>query len=241
MNLLAISIISLIAGAATGIGGVLGVLLRPGERSLVLGLGFSSGIMLGVAFLMLVLESLKAGFFLSFGGFITGTFLFFLLDFILPHIHIAESRNSLLRLGTLIAIGIAIHDLPEGFGIGMGYGVSESLGLTLALAIILHNIPEGVAIAIPFNFSGMNKLKTILISFAAGLSTLVGALIAFVLRGSVSEKFMYSGLAFAAGAMFYIAVNELIPEAHKYGSTRFTSLGVIAGVITAFALTRVSG
>ena len=87
----------------------------------------------------------------------------------------------------------------------------------------------------------MSKLKTILISFAAGLSTLVGALIAFFLRGSVSEEFMYSGLAFAAGAMFYIAVNELIPEAHKYGNTRFTSLGVIAGVITAFALTRVSG
>ncbi|MFC1894221.1 ZIP family metal transporter [Chloroflexota bacterium] len=241
MNLLVLSIISLIAGAATGVGGVLGVLFKPGERSLVFGLGFSSGIMLGVTFLLLILESLKAGFFLSFSGFITGTLLFFLLDFILPHIHIVEGGKSLLRLGTLIAIGIAIHDLPEGFGIGMGYGVSESLGITLALAIILHNIPEGVAIAIPFRFSGMSKLKTILISFAAGLSTLVGALIAFFLRGSVSEEFMYSGLAFAAGAMFYIAVNELIPEAHKYGNTRFTSLGVIAGVITAFALTQVSG
>jgi len=241
MNLLVISITSLIAGAATGVGGILGVLFKPGDRSLVLGLGYSSGIMLGVTFLMLVLESLEAGFFLSFSGFIAGTLLFFLLDFILPHIHIVESRNSLLRLGTLIAIGIAIHDLPEGFGIGMGYGVSESLGITLALAIILHNIPEGAAIAIPFRFSGMSKLKTVLISFAAGLSTLVGALIAFFLRGSVSEEFMYSGLAFAAGAMFYIAVNELIPEAHKYGNTRFTSLGVIAGVITAFALTQVSG
>ena len=191
--------------------------------------------------LLLVFESLKAGFFLSFSGFITGTLLFFLLDFILPQIHIVEGRKSLLRLGTLITIGIAIHDLPEGFGIGMGYGVSESLGITLALAIILHNIPEGVAIAIPFHFSGMNKLRTVLISFAAGLSTVVGALIAFFLRGSVSEAYMYSGLAFAAGAMFYIAVNELIPEAHKYGNTRLTSLGVVAGVITVFALTLVSG
>jgi len=241
MNLLVLSIISLIAGAATGVGGVLGVLFRPGEKSLVLGLGFSSGIMLGVTFLILIPESLEAGFILSFSGFIAGTLIFFLLDFILPHIHIVESRNSLFRLGTLIAIGIAIHDLPEGFGIGMGYGVSESLGITLALAIILHNIPEGAAIAIPFHSSGMNKLRTILISFAAGLCTLVGALIAFFLRGSVSEKLMYSGLAFASGAMFYIAVNELIPEAHKYGNTRFTSLGVVVGVITAFALTQVSG
>ncbi|MFC2044920.1 ZIP family metal transporter [Chloroflexota bacterium] len=222
-------------------GGVLGVLFKPRERILVFGLGFSSGIMLGVTFLLLVSESLKAGFILSFSGFIAGTLLFFLLDFILPHIHIVEGRKSLLRLGTLIATGIAIHDLPEGFGIGMGYGVSESLGITLALAIILHNIPEGVVIAIPFHFSGMNKLRTVLISFAAGLSTVVGALIAFFLRGSVSEEIMYSGLAFAAGAMFYIAVNELIPEAHKYGNTRLTSLGVVAGVIIAFALTRISG
>ena len=241
MNFLEISLISLVAGAATGIGGVLGVLFKPGERGLVFGLGFSSGIMLGVTFLMLVLESLKAGFALSFGGFIAGTLLFFLLDFIVPHIHIGESKNSMLRLGILIAIGIAIHDIPEGFGIGIGYGISESLGITLALAIILHNMPEGVAIAIPFHFSGVNKYKTILISFTAGMSTLAGALIAFFLQGSVSEKFMYSGLAFAAGAMFYIAVNELIPEAHKYGNTRFTSFGVIAGVVAAFALTQVSG
>jgi len=241
MNLLEISLISLVAGAATGVGGVLGVLFKPGERSLVFGLGFSSGIMLGVTFLMLVMESLKAGFVLSFGGFIAGTLLFFLLDFIVPHIHIGESKNSLLRLGILIAIGIAIHDIPEGFGIGMGYGISESLGVTLALAIILHNMPEGVAIAIPFHFSGVSKLKTILISFAAGLSTLVGALIAFLLHGSISEKYMYSGLAFAAGAMFYISVNELIPEAHKYGNTRLTSLGVIVGVIIAFVLTQIPG
>jgi len=241
MYLLEISIISLVAGAATGVGGFFGVLFRPNEKSLVFGLGFSSGIMLGVTFLMLVVESLQAGFVLAFCGFISGTLLFFLLDFIVPHIHIVESRNSLLRLGILIAIGIAIHDLPEGFGIGMGYGISESLGITLAIAIILHNFPEGVAIAIPFHFSGMNKWKTILISFAAGLSTLIGALIAFFLRGSISEEFMYSGLAFAAGAMFYISVNELIPEAHKYGNTQITSLGVITGVIAAFALTLVSG
>ncbi|MFC1953316.1 ZIP family metal transporter [Chloroflexota bacterium] len=240
MNLLIISIMSLLAGVATGIGGIIGVLFKPGEKSLVFGLGFSSGIMLGVTFLLLIVESLKAGFVLSFSGFIVGTLVFFILDFIVPHIHIVESRNSLLRLGTLIAIGIAIHDLPEGFGIGMGYGVSERLGITLALAIILHNIPEGIAIAIPFRFSGMNKVKTVLIAFAAGLSTLIGALIAFFLHNSISEEFMYSGLAFAAGAMFYISVNELIPEAHKYGNTRYSSLGVIAGVIIAFTLTLLS-
>ena len=241
MDAITLTLISLLAGAATGVGGILGVLFKPGERYLILGLGFSSGIMLGVTFLMLVSESLKAGFFLCFIGFMTGSLLFFFLDFIFPHIHIGESRNSLLRLGTLIAIGIAIHDLPEGFGIGSGYGISESLGLTLAVAITLHNIPEGMAIAIPFHLSGMSKFKTVLISFAAGISTLVGALIAFFLSGSFSENFMYSGLAFAGGAMFYITVNELIPEAHKYGNNRLAGLAVLAGMLVAFLLTQIGG
>jgi ZIP family zinc transporter len=239
MNLITLILISLLAGAATGVGGILGVLIRPREKNLVLGLGFSSGIMLGVTFLMLVLESLKAGFFLCFIGFMAGSLLFFFLDFIIPHIHIVESRDSLLRLGTLIAIGIAIHDLPEGFGIGSGYGVSGSLGMTIAVAMILHNIPEGMAIAIPFHFSGMNKFKIILITFAAGMSTLVGALVAFFTIGSFSEKFMYTGLAFAAGAMFYITVNELIPEAHKYGNARLAGFGVLTGVLAAFLLTQI--
>lgn len=239
MNLITLILMSLLAGSATGIGGILGVLIRPTEKNLVLGLGFSSGIMLGVTFLMLVLESLKAGFFLSFIGFMAGSVLFFCLDFIVPHIHIVESRNSLLRLGTLLAIGIAIHDLPEGFGIGAGYGVSGGLGITIAVAMILHNIPEGMAIAIPFHFSGMNKFKTILITFAAGMTTLVGALVAFFTINALSEKFMYTGLAFAAGAMFYITVNELIPEAHKYGHNRLAGFGVLTGVLAAFLLTQI--
>ncbi len=239
MNLITLILVSLLAGAATGVGGILGVLIRPKENNLVLGLGFSSGIMLGVTFLMLVPESLKAGGFLCFIGFAVGSLVFLFLDFIIPHIHIVESRNSLLRLGTLIAIGIAIHDLPEGFGIGSGYGVSGSLGMTIAVAMILHNIPEGMVIAIPLHFSGMNKFKTILIAFAAGMSTLVGALLAFFTINVLSEKFMYTGLAFAAGAMFYITVNELIPEAHKYGNTRLAGFGVLTGVLAAFLLTQI--
>jgi len=241
MDAIILTLISLLAGAATGVGGILGVLFRPGERNMILGLGFSSGIMLGVTFLMLVIESLEAGFFLSFIGFLAGSLLFFFLDFIFPHVHVGESRKSLLRLGTLIAIGIAIHDLPEGFGIGSGYCISGSLGTTLAVAITLHNIPEGIAIAIPFNFSGMSKFKTVLICFAAGLTTLVGALVAFYLCGLFSEKVMYSGLAFAAGAMFYITVNELVPEAHKYGNNRLAGLAVLAGMLVAFLLTQIGG
>ena len=240
MDLAMLILVSLLAGAATGLGGILGVLFKPVERSLVLGLGFSSGVMLGVTFLILVMESLKGGFLLSFSGFIIGSLVFLLMDFVLPHMHIIESKSSLFRLGVLIAIGIAIHDLPEGFGIGSGYGVSGELGMVIAIAVTLHNIPEGIAIAIPFHFYGMSRLKTVLISFAAGISTLIGALIAFFFLGSATEKLMYSGLAFAAGAMFYITVNELIPEAHKYGNTRLTGLAVLVGLLVTFLLAQIA-
>ena len=163
--------------------------------------------------------------------------MFSFLDFILPHIHIIKSRGKLVRLGTLIAIGIAIHDIPEGFSIGSGYGISVKFGVVIAVAIMLHNIPEGMAIAIPFHFSGIGRFRTILISFAAGISTMIGALMAFFLLGSFSEKLIYPGLAFAAGAMFYITVNELIPEAHRYGNTRLASFGVLVGMLVAFPLT----
>ncbi len=239
MSLLTLTMVSLLAGAATGIGGLLGVLFRPNEKNLVLGLSFSSGIMFGVTFLMLIPASLKGGFYLCFFGFIIGALFLFLLDFVIPHVHIVETRSSLLRLGTLVAIGIAIHDLPEGFGIGSGYEISGSFGIALAISIALHNIPEGMAISIPLFFSGMSRIKAILVSFVAGIPTLVGALLAFFLLTFLSENVMYIGLAFAAGAMFYITVNELVPEAHKYGRGRLTGLGIMLGILVAFLLTRV--
>ncbi|MFC1938977.1 ZIP family metal transporter [Chloroflexota bacterium] len=239
MNLVKLVLISLIAGASTGLGGILATIFKPSERNLVFGLSFSSGLMLGVAFLMLMPEALKGGFSLSFIGFIIGMSLFLLLDYVLPHIHVLETSNSLRRLGTLIAIGIAIHDIPEGFGIGAGYGISENLGIAIAIAIVLHNIPEGMAMGIPFRFSGMSRFRTVLIAFGAGMSTVIGALISFFLLRYLSDRLIYSSLSFAAGAMFYITVNELIPEAHKYGKSRLLSLGVLVGIVASFLLTKI--
>lgn len=237
MNLVVLIIIGILAGFATGVGGILGVLFKPSERNLMLGLSFSSGIMLGVTFLMLVPESLGSGFLPSFTGFAIGSLLFFSLDIALPHIHIIKSKDSLFKLGVLIAIGIAIHDIPEGFGIGSAYGISESFGIAIAVGVMMHNVPEGIAIAIPLYSSGIGRFKTIFITFAAGITTLIGAIAAYFLLGSFAEPMFHSGLAFAGGAMFFITVNELIPEAQKYGHARLVGLGVLVGILIAFLLT----
>ena len=237
MNLEVLIIIGILAGFATGVGGILGVLFKPSGRYLMLGLSFSSGIMLGVTFLMLVPESFGSGFLPSFIGFAMGSLLFFFLDVALPHIHTIKSRGGLLRLGILIAIGMALHDIPEGFGIGSGYGISDSFGIAIAIGVMLHNIPEGVAIAIPLYSSGIGRFKTIFICFAAGITTLIGTMAAYFLLGSFTEPMFHSGLAFAAGAMFFITVNELIPEAQKYGHARLIGLGVLIGILMAFLLT----
>ena len=185
MTLGLLIIVGTMAGLATGIGGLLGVLLRPSRRNLMLGLSFSSGIMLGVTFLMLLPKSLESGFLPGFIGFALGSLLFFLLDIVLPHVHIIKSKSSLLQLGMLIAIGIALHDIPEGLGIGSGYGISEKFGIAIAIGVMLHNIPEGVAIAIPLHASGVGSIRTIFIAFGAGITTLLGAIAAYFMLAKI--------------------------------------------------------
>lgn len=241
---LAVILIGFLAGATTTIGGILAVLFRPREIFLVAGLGFSSGVMLGVTFLLLVPKSLAVGFHVCFWGFLAGALFMFFFDMLLPHRHILEGEEglsddalSLRKTGMMAAFGIAIHDFPEGLALGAGFGVLKSFGFVLALGIALHNIPEGVAISLPLYHSGLSRAKSVLAAAATDVPTIIGAVLAYFLGRLFSGDFMYVLLAFAGGAMFYITMDELVPEAHKYGKGFYVTLGLIAGVMTAFLLT----
>ena len=148
-------LLSLIAGMATGIGGIIVLMMRKtSDRVVSFSLGFASGVMLMVSFNNLFLEAERLlTHFELIVMFSLGALMMIALDLTIPHIEVTTGKEEgksakMLRTGTLIALGITIHNLPEGFVVAAGYTYMPSLGLIIAVAIMLHNIPEGVATAI---------------------------------------------------------------------------------------------
>ena len=232
-----ILVFSLIAGLVTGLGSIISVLIKkPTNKIMSLSLGFASGIMIGVSLLSLIPHSLETGDVLyTTIGFIIGGIFMWLIDIYTPHLHKNETNdNNYLKMGYFIAIGIAIHNLPEGVAIGASSGVSEQLGLLTASVIGLHNIAEGMAVALPLCLGQVAKKRIILITTMTGLSTFLGAILGIALV-SISPLFIASSMAFAAGAMIYIASDELIPHSHKEHS-EYANIGIMIGIALAFLL-----
>lgn len=141
------------------------------------------------------------------------------------------SASPLLRSAILIAGGIALHDFPEGAAISIGFELQESLGLSILLAIALHNLPEGLAVAVPLAASGQSIGKILLILTAVSLCTPLGAALGLVLAHFLWD-FIGALLALAAGAMLYVALCQLLPEAWK-NSRFFAMIGVGCGFFMA--------
>lgn len=141
-----------------------------------------------------------------------------------------KGKNTLLKTGIIVSIGLALHNFPEGLAIGSGFGASIKLGYSLAIAILLHDIPEGVSMAVPMKNGGMKISKVIFYVILSGVTTGIGAFFG-ALVGTISQKIIALCLSFAAGAMLYIVSGELIPESNKLYKGRMTSLGNILGFI----------
>ena len=143
---------------------------------------------------------------------------------------IVERNMGLLKIGIIVSIGLALHNIPEGLAIGSGFDSSTSLGLSLAIAICLHDIPEGISMAVPMKNGGMSPLKVIIYVILSGIATGIGALIGAIV-GNISIGIIAICLSFAAGAMLYIVTGELIPEANELYKGRITALGNMMGFI----------
>ena len=194
----------------TTMGGLLGIFIKKNSNKfLSFILAFASGLMMAVICFDLIPESLEiTNITYSLLGIIIGIIVMFFCDLLVEkkfnkNIELKENKNSLLKTGLIVSIGLAIHNFPEGLAIGSGFEVSTKLGLGLAIAICMHDIPEGLSMSIPMKNGGMKPSKVIFYVILSGIVTGIGAFIGAIV-GSISEQIIAMCLSFAAGAMLYI-------------------------------------
>jgi len=147
---------------------------------------------------------------------------------------------ALVKSGLLIAAGIAIHNLPEGFAVGAGFMRSAQFGIFIAVAILLHNIPEGIATALPLCQGGVRKRDALRMSILSGLVEPLGALLAAGFL-ELFDGLLPGALAFAGGVMVFITLDELIPAAREHGHHHITAVGIILGAMFVFILSGLFG
>lgn len=241
-DILAALALSLFAGLATGIGSLVAYFIpRPDLRYLSLSLGFAAGVMIYVGFVDLFCSSkVIIGFGYANLFFLLGLLLIYLLDHLIPHIHMDGQVDSqcsrLYRSGIMTTIGIAIHNLPEGMTVALVSLADLRLGIPIAIAIAIHNIPEGLACSIPLYCATSDRKKSCLISFAAGMTEPLGAILAvFLLYPYLNDWTLAAASALVAGIMVFISFDELIPIANRYGSEHLTNMGLIAGFLVMMA------
>jgi len=240
--------LSLLAGLSTSIGGIIVVIAgKVKERFLDFSMGLASGVMLTVAFLNLIDKALAmgAGYYTVAVGFVIGAVSIMVLDAKIPHIfsfkEYGPANERLLRTGILIAIGITLHNIPEGLAVVAGYAYLPKLGYLVALAIALHNIPEGIATAAPLSAAGMRRERVLTITFLSGLAEPLGALIGSFMLISPSQFLLALMLACAGGVMTYITADELIPTAHAHGHEHEVAIGLTTGFTLILILTSAFG
>lgn len=217
-------------------------------------LGFTGGVMVAASFWSLLapaIEMSKGDGFVKVipaaVGFMLGAIFIFGLDKVLPHLHInfkeTEGIKSPWQRTTLLVLAITLHNIPEGLAVGVLFGgvaagipeASIAGAVTLAIGIGIQNFPEGIAVSMPLRRMGMSRWK----SFMYGQSSAIVEPIAGVL-GAVAVTFFTPllpyALAFAAGAMIFVVVEEVIPETQQDKNTDIATLGFIGGFIVMMTL-----
>ena len=219
--------------------------------------GFAAGVMVAASFWSLLQPALessegmgKLSFVPAAVGFLIGIGFLLLLDEITPHMHMdnqTEGPESKLKRTTKLILAVTLHNIPEGMAVGVVYagwlagdtGVSRTAALALALGIAIQNFPEGAIVSMPLRTEGMPKGKTFWYGVLSGAVEPVGSVITILAASAVVPVLPYF-LAFAAGAMMYVVVEELIPEMsegkHSNAGTIAFSLGFVLMMILDVAL-----
>ncbi|HNX29115.1 MAG TPA: ZIP family metal transporter [Syntrophomonadaceae bacterium] len=229
-------LVSLLAGLCTAVGAIL-LFIKSNwsNRSLAVFLGLASGVMTAVVlFDMLPSAFLYYRSLNVWAGIMLGTGLLLLADNILFS-NMTGNNRSLIGLGYLIMLGIALHDLPEGMAIALGNELKARTGAVIAIGIAIHNIPEGMAIAAPLIMGGMRRSKILLKILLIALVTPAGTLLGRLAVDNVPDIMPFL-LGFASGIMIYLVAFQLWPQAGRKGP-KIRWLGFLAGMIIIIAAT----
>lgn len=222
-------------------------------------LGFASGVMVAASVWSLLIPAME----INAGqgamavtaaavGFLLGIGFLLIIDVLTPHLHIStdipEGPRSHLSRTAMLALAVTIHNLPEGMAVGVVFAgaqigttsISFASAIAISLGIAIQNIPEGAIISMPMCAAGNSRWRSFLIGSLSGAVEPVGAIIVLMLTSTVLPVLPYL-LAFAAGAMFYVVIEELIPEASSGQHSNINTIGFAVGFVLMMVLDVIMG
>lgn len=210
-------------------------------------LGFAAGVMIAASIWSLIIPSInmsegmgKLSFIPAAIGFLLGIFFLLILDTFIPHLHAnsdePEGVKSNFKKSTMLLLAVTLHNIPEGMAVGVVlagayYGnaiITISGALALAIGIAIQNFPEGAIISMPLKSNGISKPKSFLMGVLSGVVEPIAAIITILLIKYITPVLPYL-LSFAAGAMIYVVVEELIPESQARKHTNLATISLAIG------------
>lgn len=233
-------LLTFLAGIFTVIGSLITFCIKDFKKShLQFSLGLSAGVMIYISFVELLSSAIKnIGFLKANLAFFAGIFLVMLVDFLIPHEYLEERIKAsgvdekLMKAGIFIALGIGIHNFPEGLAVFISSLDNIKIGIALAFAIALHNIPEGIAVAMPIFYATKSRSKAFWYSFLSGFAEPAAAVLALlILMPFLNPMILSLCLAFVAGIMIFISFDELLPLSCSDKGIHISILGVILGML----------
>ena len=217
-------------------------------------LGFASGVMIAASIWSLLMPSIemaeeqqKIAWIPAAIGFLLGMAFLLVLDSIIPHLHLntekPEGIKAKLKKSTMLVFAVTLHNIPEGMAVGVvlagamvgNAGISLAGAVSLAIGIAIQNFPEGAIISMPLKSEGMSKFKAFIYGTLSGIVEPIAAIVTIILTNAIVPILPYL-LAFAAGAMIYVVVEELIPEAQEGEHSNIGTIGVAIGFVVMMIL-----
>jgi ZIP family zinc transporter len=236
-------LLSLLSCVTASLGVAAALALRRHAGAIALGIGFSAGIMIVISALELLPQSMaEAGPAVTVACAALGAGLILAAHWFVPHIHLFEEKGPLgdkvVKSAYLVLLGLVLHDVAEGFALASAYVATPNLGVLVALAVALHNFPEQFAMAVP---AATVERKQVL--FAAALAAAMAEPLGAV-AGLIAAQWLPGRnpqlLAFAAGAMLFVSIHELVPLARRYGRLRLLVAGGALSLVVYGLLARLT-